>query len=513
MFRYLVAHIPTFRLDRCGWNPDQAAILVSEQKNALRVVSATSAAFRYGIRTGMSVAAARSHLPDIETERLDSDSETADLNALTEQLLRISPVIAALPPDAMVAEISRQPESRAGHERALVERIRIRLNQLGHNTRVVVASDPHTALTIAKWSHSTDIIPPGEERKALASLPLTALELPLHEHALLTGLGLSTIGDFAALPPSTIVGRLGPISIAAHALASGRSTTPALTSWSKDGPIVLRQDLPAPVSELDALLFVINALVRELTTRLASTGHATAQLEIGFGLDGGRYQSIHLRLGTPTRDPSIILERIRHRLEHIKLGGPALHLTLTLPHPTPFDGHQIDLRDPHRTDETIDNVTARLQDALGSRSVLSARTIPRHRPEGAWRPVPFGTTIPSDPGHAAQALAHTHHNDPVDAWLGYPQPPQPDRPPILLAPPQAIEIEPGPSQDVQPVSAIHVDGRWQTVASMRGPEQISGEWWSRPFQRTYWQTTLEDGRTAWLYREHGRWVVHGWWDR
>lgn len=513
MFRYLVVHIPTFRLDRCGWTADQAAILIAEQKNALRVVDATPEAFRHGVRTGMTVSAARSHLPSVETELLDTASEETDLNALTEQLLRISPAIAPLPPNAMVAEISRQPESRAGHERALVERIRIRMNQLGHNTRIVVASDPHTALTVAQWRPGIHIIPHGQERNALASLPLTALELPLHEHALLTGLGLSTIGDFASLPPSTVVGRLGPIGVAAHTLASGRGTTPTLTSWSKDGPIALRQDLPDPVSELDALLFVINALVRDITTRLASTGKATAQIDIEFGLDGCRHQSIQLRLGTPTRDPSIILERIRHRLEHIKLGGPALHLTLTLPHPTPFDGHQIDLRDPHRTDETIDNITARLQDALGSRSVLSARIIPRHRPEGAWRPVPFGTTIPSDSGHAAQALAHTHHNDPVDAWLGHPEPSQPDRPPILLAPPQAIEVEPGPSKDEQPVSAIHVDGRWQPVSSMQGPEQISGEWWSRPFQRTYWQAQLEDGRTAWLYREHGRWVVHGWWDR
>ncbi|MGB0639620.1 MAG: Y-family DNA polymerase, partial [Myxococcota bacterium] len=454
MFRYLVVHIPTFRLDRCGWSEDQEAILISEQKNALRVVDATPAAFKHGVQTGMTVAAARSRLPSVETELLDPVSEETDLQALTEQLLRISPVIAPLPPNSMVAEISRQPESRAGHERALVERIRIRMNQLGHNARIVVASDPHTALTVAQWRPGTRIILPGEERTALASLPLTALDLPLHEHSFLIGLGLSTIGDFAALPPSTVVGRLSPIGVAAHTLASGRGTAPTLTSWSKDGPIALRQDLPAPVAELEALLFVINALVRDITTRLVSAGKATSQLEIEFGLDGCRHQSTHLRLGTPTRDPSIILERIRHRLEHIKLGGPALHLTLTLPHPTPFDGHQIDLRDPNRTDETIDNITARLQDALGSRSVLSARIIPRHRPEGAWRPVPFGTTIPSDSGHAAQALAHTHHNDPVDAWLGQPAPLQPDRPPIMLAPPQTVEIEPGPSKDEQPVSSI-----------------------------------------------------------
>ena len=32
MFRYLVAHAPTFRLDRCGWSPRQHVILVAEEK-------------------------------------------------------------------------------------------------------------------------------------------------------------------------------------------------------------------------------------------------------------------------------------------------------------------------------------------------------------------------------------------------------------------------------------------------------------------------------------------------
>ena len=151
------------------------AELAAEQKNALRVVDATPAAFKHGVQTGMTVAAARSRLPSVETELLDPVSEETDLQALTEQLLRISPVIAPLPPNSMVAEISRQPESRAGHERALVERIRIRMNQLGHNARIVVASDPHTALTVAQWRPGTRIILPGEERTPSPLFPLQPL--------------------------------------------------------------------------------------------------------------------------------------------------------------------------------------------------------------------------------------------------------------------------------------------------------------------------------------------------
>jgi protein ImuB len=513
MFRYLVVHIPSFRLDRCGWSPNQPVILVAEQSNALRVQAATPVALAAGIRPGMSVAAARALVPHIETELLDADAESADLDALTTQLLRVSPSIAALPPDTMVAEITRQPEVRAGQERALLERVRIRMNQLGHSANIVVADDPTTAHHVARWCTSNTIIPSGQGAQALALLPLTALSIPARDLAQFDNLGITTIGQFAQLPPASLSGRFGSPTLTAHALACGRAPTPTITPWSEEGPLSLSQDLPDEVVELEALLFVINALVRNLTTRLLARGLATTQLGLSFRLDGGRQQSVSLRLGAPTRNPTAILDQVRHRLDRFQLSGPVSALTLTAPNPCPFSGRQIDLRDPRRTDEAIEAVSAQLQDALGNRSVLTARTIPRHRPEGAWRPVPFGTTVPRDGNASATALAESHEADPVDAWMGQPSALMPARPPIMISPPQAVEVEAGPITEGFPVSAVHVDGRWHAIIHSQGPEHVAGEWWARPFQRTYWQATLDDGRTLWLYREHGRWAVHGWWDR
>jgi len=513
MFRYLVAHVPSFRLDRCGWSPNQPVILVAEQSNALRVQAATPVALAAGIRPGMSVAAARALVPHVETELLDTEAEAEDLHALTTQLLRVSPSIAAMPPDTVVAEITRQPEIRTGQERALVERVRIRMNQLGHSANIVVADDPTTAHHVARWCSDNTIIPSGQGARALEHLPLAALSIPPRDLERFDNLGITTIGRFAQLPPAALSGRFSPPTLTAHALACGRAPSPTITPWSEEGPLSLTQELPDEVVELEALLFVINALVRDLTTRLLTRGLATTQLGLVFRLDDGRQQSVSLRLGTPTRNHSAILDQIRHRLGRFTLSGPVVALILTVPNPTPFDGRQIDLRDPRRMDEAIDAVSAQLQDALGNRSVLTARTIPRHRPEGAWRPVPFGTTVPRDGNASATALAESHQTDPVDAWMGHPLALMPERPPIMMSPPQAIEVEAGPITEGFPVSAVHVDGRWHAITHSQGPEHLAGEWWAHPFQRTYWQATLDDGRTLWLYREHGRWAVHGWWDR
>ena len=513
MFRYLVAHIPSFRLDRCGWSPHQPVILVAEQQNTLRVQAATHAAIKAGIKKGMSVAAARALVPHIETELLDREAEEADLQSLSRQLLRVSPSIMAMPPDTVIAEISRLPEFKAGRERALAERVRIRMNHLGHTTSITIADNPTTALHVARWRTATHIIPTGHDVEALSPLPLAALSIPARDVLHLDTLGVTTIGSFAQLPASSLSGRFSSTTLAAHALACGRASAPSIAPCEENGHLSLTQELPDAVIDLDALIFVLNALVRDLCSRLFARNQAASEIDIHVNLDGGSHQTIRLRLGSPTRNPSTILSQIRHRLERVQLGGPVVNLSLTLPNPSFFDGRQVDLRDPTRRNEAIEAVGSRLQDVLGNRSVLTARTIPRHRPEGAWHPVPFGTPVHCDARSAAVALAVKHSPDPVDSWMGHPEPHIPERPPIMLTPPQTIDVDEGSRTEGFRLSAIHIDGRWHAVDEKHGPEQVAGEWWSAPFQRLYWRVTIDDGRTLWVYRENGQWAVHGWWDR
>ncbi|MEC8424461.1 MAG: hypothetical protein VX000_11840, partial [Myxococcota bacterium] len=91
MFRYLVAWLPTFRLERCGWSADQRVVLVEEHQGALRIQCATPPAAAAGVRTGMTLAEACALSPELLVERRDAAEESADLAELAEQLLRISP--------------------------------------------------------------------------------------------------------------------------------------------------------------------------------------------------------------------------------------------------------------------------------------------------------------------------------------------------------------------------------------------------------------------------------------
>jgi protein ImuB len=519
MFRYLVAWLPTFRLERCGWSADQRVVLVEEDRSALRVQCATAPALDAGVRPGMTLAEACALSPELLVERRVAEEETADLAELADQLLRISPAVAPLPPSGLVAEVGRGDGVGAGQERALVERIRHRLAALGHPARVVIADDPDTARILAAFGQADRVVAARDGAAALAPLPIDALALPEREHTLLTSLGVHTIGAFAALDAAAVVGRLGPVGVTAHALAQGRGRRPVLTPWTDDATLALTQELPDPVVQLEALLFIVNALLRDACARLRPQARAATRVVLHFRLDGGGQQHLSMRLGQPTRDPAAILGLLRSRLERVQLASPVDALTLELPDAAPFDGRQHDLLQRHRAAEAVADVAARLQDTLGGSAVLCPRLSDRHRPEAEWAAAPLQidalarpTPVPwADVAPASRAVpGHAPVDDPVDEWRGRPDEPPPDRPPLLLCPAQSTQVRTGAGG--RP-ARVEVDGRWLDATHATGPERLCGEWWDRPFQRDYWRVDLQDGRRAWLYREDGHWLLHGWWDR
>lgn len=527
MPRYLLLHLPAFRLERCGWTADQLVILADEEKNALRVQARTPAARSAGVRPGMTVAEARAICPALEVELRRADEELRDLHDLSGQLLAISPNIAALPPESLVAEVGRSARlfSEGGQdpEAHMLARMCVRLRELGHVVNGVVADDPATALACAAWGEESRVVPPGGGAAALAPLPLAALHLPWAEHDLLIGLGIRSVGDFAALPPASLAGRFGPATRLAHALARGRALTPTLPAAEVPELVSLRQDLPDPIDSSEALLFVVNSLLIDASARLCARAQAATRLTLLLRLDGAPTQQLSLRLGAPTRAPARILRLLRLQLERFALAAPVVSVEVELTNTVDFDGRQSSLLGRHRVSEALSDVVARLQDALGSAAVAVPMLADRHLPEGAWEPRPLDPVALPEPARSpgtavpcttldirSPSVQEGLRSDPAAEWEGWPAPPVPRRPSLLLAAARPLDVRAGrwglPA-------ALHVDGRWLDVVGLDGPERRLGEWWAdSDFSREYWRAALSDGREAWLYREVGHWLLHGWWD-
>jgi hypothetical protein len=92
------------------------------------------------------------------------------------------------------------------------------LGDIAARVEVGVADGLFAAVLAA---HGGSIVPPGGTRDFLAPFPLSVLENPaLNE--LLTRLGIHTLGEFASLPETHVLGRLGSDGIACHLVARGQ---------------------------------------------------------------------------------------------------------------------------------------------------------------------------------------------------------------------------------------------------------------------------------------------------
>jgi hypothetical protein len=203
--RYIVATLPTFRLQRLGYHDHCAAILLSGRGGV--VLAMTAAARRIG--------ATASEPKGARVVYLSPKAEADSLEAL---MLDVSPDLRtfALPPDAFGAEVVDADE-----DHAVASRLLDRLSARGYQARVVVADDPGVALAVSAWTKKAmTVLPIGTGLATVPYLPIEALGMPAELVAQLTALGVRTVGAFAALPREAL-GRFGPTALGCHTLARG----------------------------------------------------------------------------------------------------------------------------------------------------------------------------------------------------------------------------------------------------------------------------------------------------
>ncbi len=522
--RYLVCHLPAFRLERCGWQAREQVALVAEQRNALRVLDCSAAASRCGLRPSMTLSEARALVPDLRVELLDELGEREDLAELCQQLQRVSPAVASLPPAALAAEL----ELGLGQERERLRlrQVRQRMNELGHQVRIAVAEDLFGARLLAAAGGRDRIVPSGELAQALAPLPLDSLALAPRLAGLLRDLGLRQVGQLAALSASAVAGRFGAQGLRLHRLARGELGSLPLAAGEEDGGFGHAQELPFSVDAVEPLLFVLNRLCVQLCACLERAGRATSSLGIDLDLEESDALRLAFRVGRPCRDPALLSRLLRRRLEDLRLGAPVLGVALRALDAVPFSGAQAVLLaggeqdlGPQSVQLALPQLLAQLADGLGPEALATPAARDSWRPEAAWEPrsasgadsalcqaLLVGWRQQALPSRFKEGLREEDPGWVHEAWrLAEPQP----RPALLLAEPQPVELLP----EQGPPRRVRLAGRWQEVVSCSSAERLVGEWWCAGFERAYWDLRLADGRRVWVYRELGHGFLHGLFDQ
>ncbi len=365
--------------------------------------------------------------------------------------------------------------------------VRADLERAGFRGTVVVGFSRFGSYALARAGRGVRVLrSPGDEQAAARRVPLDRLAIEPETRDTLAKLGVTTVGDFAKLPPEGIARRFGKPAERLHRLAGGDLAEP-LQPEAPPPPALRRQALDHPETSVARLMFVIERLLPSLLGMLAGRGRALTGIQLGFCFERLGDHIERIRPAAPTLDGEQLLELIRLRLEAIrKLPDGVVEVVLAA---ESVEATREQLRlfaeRPRRDLAAANRALARLRAELGNDSVTRARVREGHLPEASFR------------------------WEPVDE-LPAPHPREVDRGTLV----RRIFDRPLPL----PARPRHEPDGWMLrgleqgpVVRVLGPYVVSGGWWNRTVHREYHFAETRRGELLWVYydRPRRRWYLHG----
>lgn len=498
--RFLIVHLPSFRLERCGFTNEECAALYASRKNALRLVSLTSAGLAAGLRKNMTITEARALCPEVRLELLNVMEEEQDRQELKQALHLFSDRVQLWWETEWVVDISRTTHLFGG-ETALSETIQKQVETWGHFCRIAIADEPWAA---AVWASAGEggVIPAGHSRQFLAPLSFEALRPSQRLFRATQALDIQTVEQWAALDPASVAGRFGVEGLRLHQIACGVHRSHTLNVEENETAIVVQDVLIEPARTLAPIEWVLRQLIHEVAHRLEMRNLFVTQIRIHLLVEMSSPVLLRVRMGRPTRNSEKILRLCTSRLERVRLPSPVSECIVEVEQAVPELLNQADLFDRRQVSDSLPDVVARLVDILGPNAVFKTFENTRWRPEAAWEPLAVGVAPPSS--------VRPVKKDPVGIQEGKPCFIRSSRPSWWVDPPMRLELC---AHQEQPVR-LKWDGRWFDVQRCEGPECIRAEWWfdDGGVDRMYWILDIEVG-SCWVYEDQrGIWWLQGWFD-
>lgn len=399
--RVAYVQLPRFPLQRLVLEQPSFAgkpvVLLEDVKGAERVRFVSRAASAAGVRLHQTGAAASATVPGLVKRRFDAAEEEKALRTLGESLLVVTPGFELNAPDGLWIDASAA--HLAGGEQAFREELIARCGVAGFRARVAVGAERFTTQAICRFGTGA-VLPTGGGAE-LAQTPLDALACAGVGDAVLgplKALGLTTLGEVAALPIGSLAARFGAEGHLVARLARGQDDStlvPEVLAELIDEAVAL--DWPA--EQLEPVLFAIKMVVDRVCARLQGRQRAAVRLTVGLTLEGQGLTALPLVLARPAAHSKLLLELIRHRLTDLSVRHPIAGVRVIVDEACPDPGRQLMLGDAPAGDAQLEVVLSKLQSALGEAALFSAEPLARHLPEAAWKLGPFR---PPDAGRPSE---------------------------------------------------------------------------------------------------------------
>ncbi|MHC9086597.1 Y-family DNA polymerase [Luteimonas sp. RIT-PG2_3] len=449
-------------------DPDAPLALVggSAQLRTLHAVNAAAA--QAGLKAGMRLTAALALLPEFAMVEHDADAEARAQRFLAAWAYRHSSLVSAQWPGCIVLEV-RASFSLLGPWPRIEARLRGELDALGFSHRIAMAPTPRAARVLAGLHDGLSVPHAGAMQALLDKVPVRRAVLPDGAGERLHRMGIRDLRALRTLPRDSLRRRFG-LDLLEHVDRLYGATDDALAYYAPPDHFDARVELGYEVESHMALLFPLRRLIGDLCTYLSIRDGGVQQFVLRLEHEG-QHTDVEVGLLAAEREPAMLFELTRNRLERVQIPKPVVALRLLARQLPPFVPATRDLFDL-RAQQALPwpQLRERLRARLGDDAVYRVAPAGDPRPERAWRRV---------------------QGD--DARIGD-APVRPPRPLWLL--PRPVPLR---------------DPRLRIVS---GPERLESGWWDGDdARRDYYVLETAQGKRAWAFAPPGErdgWMLHGW---
>lgn len=509
--------------------PDAVGAVVRDQQ----IVAVSRAAQDAGVRAGMRRRDAQARCASLILVEHDPARDARRFEPVVRALSELVPVVEVAEAGTVLFG-ARGPSRWCGGDSALAERVHLlaagalgELLGLVDGVGVGIADGRFAASVAARRSVRVGkpvLIEAGRDATAhaLVSVGVRALVqiagLPAEFVGLLERLGVSHLGELAALPRLDLGERFGPNGTFAHRLASGEDDRhPEVRAPSPD--LAVAEDFEEPVLQLGPLVFAARQLADRLHERIAARGEVCTRLLVEAETEHGERSDRQWYLNGGLSAAAMV-ERVRWQLEGWVnqpggLSAGVVLLRLTPDEVLPAQGRQLGFwGEASDADEQAARAITRLVGLLGPDAVCVPEWRGGRHPGDRYRWVSATSTDVADRTARVRAVETSAH-----PWPGGIAAPSPA---WVLDPPLAVEV-----LDAQGVS-VRVDGRGAvsgapstlllgaastavTVADWAGPWPTDEHWWDpvRRRRRARFQLLGIGGEAFLVSLEQGSWWLEG----
>lgn len=446
---------------------------------------------------------ARSFAPELDV--VDAEPE-ADFEGLRRLALwagqRYSPFVSPDAPDGIWLDITGCA-SLFSTEKALLKDLHRRIAAFGLSLQIAVADTAGCAHAVARYvpAGRPVTIEPGDQRKAIALLPIAALRLAASDVEGLRKLGFERVEQLIGAPRGPLAKRFGRDLHRRLDQALGNIPEPIDPIFPEHVPRA-RRGFMEPIATPEAFAKVIGDLVGDVVEQLGRIGKGARRLDCYFHRVDGHTQAIRIGTAAPSRDVRHLAKLLCARIETVEPGLGIEAMTLVTPLIEAIAAQQ---------GEGLESLGRRGPDLLALVDALANRFGQR----SLHRSGPQSSAMPERSIALSPALGKPNGA----AWdVDLP------RPSRMLERPEPIEVI-ALLPDDAPRMFIWRRKRYR-VTQGDGPERLHGEWWRESGHeagtplavRDYYQVETETGGRYWLFRlgdgtSHGtgnmRWFIHG----